>query len=405
MTHSHDHIVRKALRNDQNISILPHSWSNRTEHEHCNCVIYYSHGIGLPRRMLLNILLLATLSSMRSITIVTSTFLVLFSALPTSVLAERSFSDVSPDHPAYEAVEYLKSKGVIGGYPDGTFQPGKKVNRAEAVKIIAAPRISADALAELKKSSVDFQDVPKDAWYMPYLVAAVNAFSFIDGPPKRLAFEGSRAVLKAEFIKMLLVANGVDSSATFGEIQDPLSADVRNTGEWYYPHMRTAIAYSLTQADEGENLAPARELTRSDVAIITHRFLMFQEERRTQALLSEAESEIARILDALGRNDVEAASRAATRSTLAARGAHLQRSDSPVTRGAVKIAQAFQELVMGYRAGLSQDFDATIVHAKKAWSLAQEAQAINPDLGSILDQVRQTSSRMADDARALGGKG
>src|SRR3989344_1520454 len=232
---------------------------------------------------------------------------------------ERSFSDVAPDHPAYEAVEYLKSQGIIGGYDDGTFQPSRKVNRAEAVKIIAAPRISADAFEELKKTAIGFTDVPQDAWYVPFLAAAVNAFKFIDGPPKRTAFEGSRPVLKAEFVKMLLVANGVDSSATFGEIQDPLSADVQDRGEWYYSHMRTAIAYSLTQVNEEENLSPGVELSRGDVALIMHRFLMFQEERRTQALLSEAESEITRILDALGRNDSAAASRAAIRSILATR--------------------------------------------------------------------------------------
>lgn len=152
------------------------------------------------------------------------------------------------------------------------------------------------------------------------------------------------------------------------------------------------------------NLSPARELSRGDVALIMHRFLMFQEKRRTQALLSEAESEIGRILDALGRNDVAAAGRAATRSILAARGAHLQRPDEAVVRGAVKISEAFQELVRGYQAGLAQDFNATIVHAKRAWNLAEEAKKINPDTSAIIDQVQQTAGKMANDARELGGK-
>lgn len=355
-------------------------------------------------RMLLTLWFLCYAIAMKNIATLGITVLFLASSTAYAQTA-RSFSDVAPDHPAYEAVEYLKSQGIIGGYADGTFQPSRKVNRAEAVKIIAAPRISADALEELKKTAIGFTDVPQDAWYVPYLVAAVNAFKFVDGPPKRSAFEGNRPVLKAEFIKMLLVANSVDSSATFGEIQDPLSADVQNKSEWYYPHMRTAIAYSLTQANAEENLSPAVELSRGDVALIMHRFLMFQEGRRTQALLSEAETEITRILDALGRNESAAASRAATRSILAARGAHMQRSDSPVTRGAVKISQAFQQLVIGYIAGISQDFDSTISAAKAAWNLAQEAQKINPDIGTIIDQVRQTAEKMASDARALGGKG
>ena len=51
----------------------------------------------------------------------------------------QSFSDVPPDHDAYEAVEFLKTQNIIGGYPDGTFKPDRTVNRAEAAKIIAAP--------------------------------------------------------------------------------------------------------------------------------------------------------------------------------------------------------------------------------------------------------------------------
>lgn len=181
--------------------------------------------------------------------------LLFLAASPVYAEAERSFSDVPPDHAAYEAVEYLKAQGIIGGYPDGTFKPDRTVNRAEAVKIIAAPRIGAEALEELKKTAIEFSDVPQDAWYKPYLIAAVNAFKFIDGPPKRLAFEGNRGVLKAEFIKMLLVANGINSAETFGEIRDALAADVQNPDEWYFPHMRTAIAYSLTQANENESLS------------------------------------------------------------------------------------------------------------------------------------------------------
>lgn len=322
-------------------------------------------------------------------------------AAPVYAETQRSFSDVPPEHPAYEAVEHLKAQGIIGGYADGTFKPEKNVNRAEAVKIVAAPHIAADALEELKKESVGFHDVPQDAWYKPFLLAAVNVLGFIDGPSKRPAFEGGRPVLKSEFIKMVLVANGVDAAQTFSEIRDPLALDVQSVDEWYYPYMRTALAYSMTMADESDALKPGRELSRADVAILMHRFLMFQEKRRTQALLSESEGEIGRILDALGRNDTEAAIRASTRSVLSARGAHLQQPDETLVRGAVKISQAFQELVYGYLAALAKDFSSTIAHAKRAWELGGEARSIEPDMKNIIDQVQQIAKSMADSARQL----
>ena len=340
------------------------------------------------------------LPSMRFRCIASGFLLLLLSQTTAFAQAQKSFSDVSSNHPAYEAVEYLKSKGIIGGYPDGTFKPEKKVNRAEAVTIIAAPRITPEALTELIKGTIGFDDVPQDAWYKPYLIAAVSAFGFIDGPEKRPSFEGVRPVLKAEFLKMLLVANDVDVTV-FSEIQQPLALDVQNPNEWYYPHFRTAIAYSMTMADAEDLLSPGRELTRGEVVLLMHRFLMFQEKRRTQALLSEAESEIARVLDALGQNSVAAARRASTRSVLAARGAYMIRPNSDVVKAAVKVAEAFQELVLGYEAGISREFDKTIKHAQNAWGLADEAEKLSPELGPIIDQLRQTSSRMADDARGL----
>ncbi len=47
-----------------------------------------------------------------------------------------SFSDLSSDNDSYEAVAYLVEEGVVAGYPDGTFKPGNTVSRVEALKFI-----------------------------------------------------------------------------------------------------------------------------------------------------------------------------------------------------------------------------------------------------------------------------
>jgi hypothetical protein len=41
----------------------------------------------------------------------------------------QTFSDVGPNHPFYEEVEWLYDFGVLLGYPDGTFRPGAAVTR------------------------------------------------------------------------------------------------------------------------------------------------------------------------------------------------------------------------------------------------------------------------------------
>lgn len=53
-----------------------------------------------------------------------------------SVSGQR-FSDVPPGSPFYEFVERIASRGIIGGYGDGTFRPGNKASRGQVSKIVA----------------------------------------------------------------------------------------------------------------------------------------------------------------------------------------------------------------------------------------------------------------------------
>jgi len=41
------------------------------------------------------------------------------------------FPDVPPTHWSYPYVMAVKEKGVVGGYPDGTFKPDNQATRAE----------------------------------------------------------------------------------------------------------------------------------------------------------------------------------------------------------------------------------------------------------------------------------
>lgn len=49
----------------------------------------------------------------------------------------QDFTDVPSTHWSYEYVMTMKEKGVVNGYPDGTFRPGDQVTRAQTSKMIA----------------------------------------------------------------------------------------------------------------------------------------------------------------------------------------------------------------------------------------------------------------------------
>ena len=69
----------------------------------------------------------------------------------------------------YKEIAALQSKGIIDGFPDGTFRPHQLLKREEATKLL---------MAALKKSGdgnlPNFSDVKKESVWMPYVDAAVD---------------------------------------------------------------------------------------------------------------------------------------------------------------------------------------------------------------------------------------
>ncbi len=312
-----------------------------------------------------------------------------------------SFRDVPENNPAFAAVEFLKSQGILEGYPDGTFRPNQTVKRSEAVKIIVTTKLSQAEAAAFTENG--FSDVAGDVWYRPYVQAAYRKLKFIDGPPGTTKFNGERPVQKVEFLKMLFLAQSIDTGA-YGEYKLALSTDVKNPDEWFYPSLRYAISASMVQVGEDGMLSPARTLTRGDVAILLHRFAMYQSGRRTQALLSEEESELVNILQFIEQNQIEQAEYASARALLAARGALTMKPSVAIVQGAVKTAEAFRAIVRGYRAGVEGRLDEVISLSKEAWALGQRATELSPNLSELTARVKVIAENMAKQARGLQNK-
>jgi len=51
-------------------------------------------------------------------------------------LTYAAFPDVSSSHANADAIEYVQAQGIVSGYPDGTYKPAELVNRAEFMKIV-----------------------------------------------------------------------------------------------------------------------------------------------------------------------------------------------------------------------------------------------------------------------------
>lgn len=80
---------------------------------------------------------------------------------------EDIFTDIKEAVWAREAIEYLYSKGIVNGNPDGSFEPNKSVTRAEFIKMaVIALGIKGEG------NLAYFSDVTDNMWFAPYVAAA-----------------------------------------------------------------------------------------------------------------------------------------------------------------------------------------------------------------------------------------
>ncbi|MBC9785356.1 leucine-rich repeat protein [Heliobacterium chlorum] len=81
------------------------------------------------------------------------------------------FSDVTGDDPNYVFINYAVKRGLLTGYPDGSFHPDEGLTRAQAASLLAkGMHLSKD---ETVKSP--FPDVPADHWAQSAIAASSRA--------------------------------------------------------------------------------------------------------------------------------------------------------------------------------------------------------------------------------------
>ncbi|ADG07760.1 S-layer homology domain-containing protein [Kyrpidia tusciae] len=96
----------------------------------------------------------------------------LVAMLPTMAFAAVP-SDIS-GHWAEPQIADWVNKGLIKGYPDGTFKPDNNISRAEFMALVNG------AFGFSAKSDISYIDVPNDAWFYD-VVAEAKAAGYING--------------------------------------------------------------------------------------------------------------------------------------------------------------------------------------------------------------------------------
>jgi rare lipoprotein A len=234
----------------------------------------------------------------------------LFSLLISSnqILA-ADFTDIDSDYIYYNSISELTDSGCINGYEDGSFQPEKKVTRAEAIKIVLScldlPNIyteqtftvpsgtkvlignnenEVDAETEVKfkipfdsenYADLSFKDIEVDSWYIPYMKEAVVR-KVITGYDDN-TIRPNQSVNKAELYTILyrLTPNDLKTTAN----RDESLADDIASGFWYYEPLQFAIENQLLTTNDENLVAPLKELSRANVSHFVYQYSEWLNER------------------------------------------------------------------------------------------------------------------------------
>jgi len=162
------------------------------------------------------------------------------------------FADVE-GHPYEESIEFLYNRGVVEGYPDGSFGPDREVNRAEIMKIILEASFEGDIGHRLNC----FPDVRGD-WFAKYVCLAKEE-GIIDGYPDG-TFKPAQNVNMAEALKM-----GIESfPVTVGSASDP----------WYQKYIDFVHDNNIFSR---YSVLPQKNMTRGEMAYLIHQLMLDKE--------------------------------------------------------------------------------------------------------------------------------
>lgn len=146
-----------------------------------------------------------------------------------------------------EKVNFLKEKGIIDGYPDGSLGLEKNLKRSEITKILVYSLADKNKAIELQGKEIPFSDVGKDYWANGVISYAKNNMNLISGYPDG-TFKGENNITNAELLKILVCQ------------KKNLSTTAINNAKWPYDWIKWAEEENIC----GKNINPNSFALRKD---------------------------------------------------------------------------------------------------------------------------------------------
>ncbi|OGC82273.1 MAG: hypothetical protein A2V81_01925 [Candidatus Abawacabacteria bacterium RBG_16_42_10] len=186
---------------------------------------------------------------------------------PFQALAAANFPDVPVSHLHYQAVQYLRDRNIINGYPDGLFRPENVVTRAEILKIAANG--ASIATVSFASQPAAFPDVANNhplKQYINWAQATGAVKGYFDG-----TFRPEATVTRGEAAKILLKINNIqpDPPTNYYFLDAPQTIDLA-------PYIYFAVLKNLIVA-QGNIYGTGVGMKRGDVAEMMYRVLIIKQ--------------------------------------------------------------------------------------------------------------------------------
>lgn len=149
--------------------------------------------------------------------------------------------------------------GYMGGYGNGLFGPNDNMTRAQAAQMFYNLLLNKNV-----DITVDFTDVPADAWY-GNAVRTLASLGVIKGIGDG-QFAPNRTITRAEFTVIAMRFANVSADVT-----NPFT-DIA-TNDWYYTAVTSAVSYGWINGYSDGSFRPQATITRAEVVTIVNRML------------------------------------------------------------------------------------------------------------------------------------
>lgn len=174
---------------------------------------------------------------------------------------DRTFSDVTNMHWAYDTIERMVKKGVINGYYDGTFKPNNTVTYAQFIKMAVTAAIGEDLGIEKGGKH----------WAMNYYNKGLELgyYTELDIASQRLDYEIPRsdmALILSNYLGEIEIESGY-----YTRLERSLK-DVDYTTKHDY-HIIKAYSEGLITGYPDRTFCPEGTLKRSESAVVIERML------------------------------------------------------------------------------------------------------------------------------------